>query len=1066
MNLGIPLELALILLSVNPAFDEMTKAKEWITASLGAESYAVPFSFNYGEQSSGNFIKTWKREYSSEKLDENRTKHTIKFSDPDTHLEIRMESIVYSDFPAVEWVLYFKNNGSSDTPILDNILPLDIGFSGDNDYKLHYAKGALCCIDDFAPMEKTFSAGDSIHLQPGGGRSSSEFMPFFNLDMGTEGVLMAIGWTGEWSATFNCDSEKNLQAKAGMALTHLKLHPSEEIRTPRIMMMFWNGEHTRGNNLLRRFILSHHRPKPNNTPLVLPIILSDWGGASADHHLEIIQRIIKNNLPIEYYWIDAEWFGKMPWHENAGNWEVRKELYPQGFKPISNMLHQSGRKFLLWFEPQRVCKGTPWYELKNRPNWLLELGDGTPEYKQRGINWGISHEDPRWIIYESRRNQIAEDDMLLNIGEPEARKFLTDFLSDKVVEFGLDCYREDFNIAPLEYWRHADTPDRQGMTEIRYIGGLYDMWDELLKRHPHLMIDNCASGGRRIDLETISRSTALWRTDWPADSLHKQCHSYGLFQWVPLHTTAGAVAENEYDLRSSMTGGLMVQFGSDDEKTKTILDQYLKIQKYFYGDYYPLTEYNTSRDVSMAWQFDCPEIGEGMVQAFRRENSSQESIKLYPKALDADATYTMNNLDTSASDEMTGKELMENGFVVNIKSQPGSAIIVYKKSISKDRDYYFDGRISRKVLENYLSRSITMMDLLSGIGNVDDNIRMLINMGAKYAGRALYVWGSESRLPDMLPMAKEIAQKIHALDPEMILQAGIYEIITTDVQKIPIPEWVFEEFGLQPEKRNFSYEAMIYKNGIGIDHWGKNSSIPDMSQLETRMWFFFTAKSYIDVGVEAIHFGQVEIMDRNDPERKHWLDMMTRVRNYASRNARRHLVLCDAHVPSGGIVLSDGKLLFDLHSFPLRIEEVEDSTSSPRKGILKVGYLDSIFCRSKGGITPSGWSCESLPYMVELDNFGSSGKEDQNIGGHWIWGYDEISWFANQPEQYSNDWLRYAWEWIAKHDSNGFLEMPGSRCLASPANGKHWYYANTKSQAVPDGFNQEETIKDIWTKNP
>jgi hypothetical protein len=380
---------------------------------------------------------------------------------------------------------------------------------------------------------------------------------------------------------------------------------------------------------------------------------------------------------------------------------------------------------------------------------------------------------------------------------------------------------------------------------------------------------------------------------------------------------------------------------------------------------------------------------------------------------------------------------------------------------NKGRDYHFDGRISREVLENYLSRSITMMDLLSGVGNVEDNIRMLINMGAKFAGRSLYVWGGESRQPSMLPRAKDIAQKLHAADPEMILQAGIYEIITKDVERVPIPAWVFKEFDLQVEERNFDYEAMLYANGRGHNHWGRSASIPDMSQLETRMWFFYAAASYIDVGIEAIHFGQVEIMDKNDPEHKHWSDMMSRVRRYAAKNARRHIVLCDAHVPGGGILLADGSLLFDLHSFPLRIEEVADS---PQEGVLKVGYLDSIFQRSKGGITPGGWKCDSLPYMVELDNFGSSGREGQNIGGHWIWGYDEISWFANQTEQYRNEWLKYAWKWVREHDSSGFLEMPGSRCLASPASGRRWYHANTRSQAVPDGFSQEETIKQIWAR--
>ncbi len=679
------MEYGLLTLLIISVFDENTEA--WGLDSLSEEKLIVPFSFDYGGRPYAGIIK--KHKYYSEKLDENRTKHIAVYLDTDTGLEITFESIVYSDFPAIEWVLYIKNNGSSDTPILENILPLDIRFSKEigngSFYKLHYAKGALCCIDDFAPLEKTFSEGDSLHIQPGGGRSSSEYMPFFNVDFGNKGYIIAIGWTGEWSADFLCKDNK-LQVKAGMAKTHLKLYPSEQIRTPRILLLHWNGEHIQGNNLLRRFILSHHRPKSNSEPLILPVILSDWGGMPVEHHLRNIERIIKNELPIGLYWIDAEWFGKKPWHENTGNWILRKEIYPNGFKPISDMLHKHGRKFLLWFEPQRVCKGTPWYNLKEKPGWLLELGNGTPEYKQRDINWHIPHEDPRWIIYESRRNQIAEDDMLFNIGNPDARNFLINFLSEKIIEFGLDWYREDFNIAPLEYWQNADLPDRQGMTEIRYIEGLYSLWDELLKRHPHLMIDNCASGGRRIDLETISRSTALWRTDWPVDSIHKQCHSYGLFQWVPLSMTAGAVLSkgNEYNLRSSMTSGLMVQLweGDDEDKVKygkALLEQYLQIQKYFYGDFYPLNKYSKDNDVWMAWQFDCPEAGEGMIQVFRRENSSNDMEVFTLRGLDINAKYYIKNIDDNSSAEITAEELIKHGLKITIMEKPGSAIFIYNK---------------------------------------------------------------------------------------------------------------------------------------------------------------------------------------------------------------------------------------------------------------------------------------------------------------------------------------------------------------------------------------------------
>ena len=137
-----------------------------------------------------------------------------------------------------------------------------------------------------------------------------------------------------------------------------------------------------------------------------------------------------------------------------------------------------------------------------------------------------------------------------------------------------------------------------------------------------------------------------------------------------------------------------------------------------------------------------------------------------------------------------------------------------------------------------------------------------------------------------------------------------------------------------------------------------------------------------------------------------------------------------------------------------------------KRGVLQMGFIDSIYGRSKGGITPSGWQCEHLPYLVELDNWGVSDRPGQpGVGGCWVWGYDEISWFAHRDEPYRNQWLRYAWNWVRQHDTNGFLEMPGSRILHAAVEGYTWYHANTKSDASPHGFNQEETIKTIWAED-
>jgi hypothetical protein len=114
-------------------------------------------------------------------------------------------------------------------------------------------------------------------------------------------------------------------------------------------------------------------------------------------------------------------------------------------------------------------------------------------------------------------------------------------------------------------------------------------------------------------------------------------------------------------------------------------------------------------------------------------------------------------------------------------------------------------------------------------------------------------------------------------------------------------------------------------------------------------------------------------------------------------------------------------------------------------------------------MTYSGWHCEHLPYLVELDNWGASKHPGESRqGDNWVWGYDEITWFAHQSKEYRSKWLQYAWNWVRKTDSNGYLQMPGSRTMTSPLDHRRWYYANAPGPAVPDGLGDEEAIRAIW----
>jgi len=443
-----------------------------------------------------------------------------------------------------------------------------------------------------------------------------------------------------------------------------------------------------------------------------------------------------------------------------------------------------------------------------------------------------------------------------------------------------------------------------------------------------------------------------------------------------------------------------------------------------------------------------------------------------PQALPVKGSLMNNSRITQRTHRIAVDGLEVLIFVVGLFGQVQSLVGAETEDIIlKKRDYKFDGTISREVLENYLDRSVTMaFFLVTGVperGRAaysyrEDDIRLIRNIGAKFIGRSIYRWGDESRVnePKFWSGAKDLIERIHAFDSDVIFQGCLFEVISRDVNNVKVPEWVFKEFKLSTQDRNFSYDAMLNRDGRLVNHW-KRSSVPDVTQRETQMWFFYLAGAYINVGCEALHLGQVRLIGMADPDLKAWSSLLARIRAYAKVHARRHLVLLDAHVPTGGMIV-DGVSLLDFNSFPLRIKEVEDK---PTQAVLEVDYLDAIFKKSKGCVTPSGWRCESLPYLVELDNFGRSRKVNvADTHSIFVWGWDEISWFSLQEESYRNRWLDYAHDWIKKTDPSGHLQMPVSRMISCPNKTRGSYRANTKSSACPIGYSQEETIKRIWTE--
>jgi len=646
-----------------PTSEERALARGWIAAKFegiaGTTSMDPFFTFTYGGKPSAKLLKTWDCKRASRKLDDKRVERTVTYSDPKTGLLIRCVGVEYRDYPTVEWTVYLKNTSDKDTPILADLQALCVSWERQPgnaaEFRLHHQVGSPCAANDYQPLETVLGPEAKKRISAAGGRPTNSDLPYFNLEIpGGQGIIIVVGWSGQWAAQFNRDRENHLQVIAGQELTHFKLLPGEEVRTPMIVLQFWKGNRFHAQNIWRRWMLEHNLPRPGGKlpPVELAACSSHQFGemcnANTENQSYFIDRYLEERLPLDYWWMDAGWYpcDQVGWPK-TGTWEVDTRRFPKGLREISDHAHAKNVKTIVWFEPERVHADT--WLTKNHPEWVLG-----------GKNGG-----------------------LLNLGNPDAWKWLVNHIDKIITDQGIDLYRQDFNMDPLACWRGNDAQDRQGITEIKHVMGYLAYWDELIRRHPNMLIDSCASGGRRNDIETLRRAVPLLRSDFIIDPVGNQGHTYGISYWMPYYGT-GTGAIDSYMLRSVLCPHFTACFdmrnkGLNYEEARRLLGQWRQFAPNFFGDYYPLTPYTLDNTAWIGWQFHRPETGEGMVQMFRRAESTYESIRVRLQGLEPAAIYVLTDLDATGATEMTGRELVEKGLVIAVKSQPGAVVITYKK---------------------------------------------------------------------------------------------------------------------------------------------------------------------------------------------------------------------------------------------------------------------------------------------------------------------------------------------------------------------------------------------------
>ncbi len=601
----------------------------------------------------------------------------------------------YDKFGAFEWVNYFENEGNEPTEIISELWdaigtfkveedpnPMRKAYmpKKETDVILHAPVGSNLSVTEFynntEHLEKDFPS--PYHLQNGrtyaytasGGRSSDERAPFFHLRQGNRGVIFAIGWTGQWRCELK-RTEREVVWKTKLEDTHFRLFSGEKIRTSSILVMPYEGNEIDAHNRFRRLLKEEFCPLgKNGVPEFAPLSAQIWGGMSSEMMKKRIETLKKEKIPAEYFWIDAGWYGMYTgpcidefegdWGKSTGDWRVNPHIHPNGLKDVSEAAEKAGMKLLLWAEPERVVPTTP--TATAHPEWFLP-----------SVSGGHS---------------------LLNLGHPEAWQDCFDTLASLMETLHVSCYRQDFNMFPLAYWRRHDAEDRKGITEIKHILGLYRLWDALSARFPGLLIDNCASGGKRIDIETLKRSVPLWRSDRMCQANYpetiSQTHNMTFSLWMPYSGTSTGRHFDPYRIRSAYAGGMTLNytyteytpFGEnprENEELRRYCNEYLRVRPYFSEDVYPLTQPSEATDVWSAVQFDRSEKGDGIVQVFRREDAPYEKATYMLGGIDENAAYRFTDADSDESFTILGENLKKDGFSVEIREKRTAKLWFYEK---------------------------------------------------------------------------------------------------------------------------------------------------------------------------------------------------------------------------------------------------------------------------------------------------------------------------------------------------------------------------------------------------
>ena len=508
------------------------------------------------------------------------------------------------------------------------------------------------------------------------GCSSYQFNPFLALarenadEFQGQVYGFSLVYSGNFLAQTEVDNYDTARVLMGIHPNGFKwtLGKGESFQTPEMVMVYseagLNGMSQTFHKLYRtRLARGTWRDK------VRPILINSWEAFYFDFDAPKLLGLADAaaDLGMELFVLDDGWFGKRDDSTSSlGDWYPNEEKLKGTLKELAEKINAKGLKFGLWIEPEMTNKDSDLY--RAHPDWLLA------EQGKR-----ICHSRTQYVLDFSKK---------------EVREYIGDMLENLLAEVPVSYIKWDMNRTFSEVFSNGNDREYQGKVCHKYILGVYELYERLTSRFPHVLFESCASGGARFDPGMLYYAPQGWTSD-DTDAIERLKIQYGTSMVYPVSCMGSHVSaspnhqtnrvtpiETRADVAYFGTFGYELDLLKLDEEDKAEIRRQIAfmkekrdlIQK---GTFYRLkSPFEGNETAWMIVSEDQKKALVGYYRVMQPVNVGFKRLKL--KGLKEDICYKVSGY----AYDCYGDELMQVGMILS-----DSASGVWKKGVNDKGDF-------------------------------------------------------------------------------------------------------------------------------------------------------------------------------------------------------------------------------------------------------------------------------------------------------------------------------------------------------------------------------------------